>query len=109
MTTNQPNTIASQNDAFRARPADGLVLTRGVSDNGPAFVQEALRAVTAFDVFTADNDPHGEHDFGAITIAGTGLFWKIDYYDRSLEYGSPDPADAAVTRRILTIMLAEEY
>lgn len=109
MTTNQPNTIASQNDAFRASPADGLVLTRGVSDNSPDFIHQALQAVAAFDTFTAANDPHGEHDFGAITVAGESLFWKIDYYDRSLEYGSPDPADAAVTRRILTIMLAEEY
>lgn len=109
MTTNQLNPIASQNDAFRARPAEGLMLTKGVSDNGPAFVQEALRAVSAFDAFTVENDPHGEHDFGAFTVAGESLFWKIDYYDRQLECGSPDPSDPAVTRRILMIMLAEEY
>ena len=109
MTTNQLNPIASQNDAFRTRPTEGLMLTKGVSDNGSAFVQEALRAVSAFDAFTTENDPHGEHDFGALTVAGESLFWKIDYYDRQLEYGSPDPADLAVTQRILTIMLAEEY
>jgi hypothetical protein len=35
--------------------------------------------------------------------------FKIDYYDKSLEFGSPDPADPTVTERIITIMLAEEY
>lgn len=109
MTTIQPNIIASQNDAFRSRPTDGWTLTDGVSDNGPDFVRKALQAVAAFDAFTADNDPHGEHDFGAIKVERQSLFWKIDYYDRSLEYGSPDPANPAVTRRILTIMLTEEY
>ncbi len=62
-----------------------------------------------FEDFTADNDPYGEHDFGAFQLGGEKLFWKIDYYDLALEMGSPDPADPAVTRRILTIMLAEEY
>ena len=37
------------------------------------------------------------------------LFWKIDAYDRALEWGSPDPADPRVSRRVLTIMLASEY
>jgi hypothetical protein len=29
-----------------------------------------LAKVRAFDVFTGDNDPHGEHDFGAVDEAG---------------------------------------
>jgi Protein of unknown function (DUF3768) len=37
------------------------------------------------------------------------LLWKIDCYDRLLDGRSRDPADAAVTRRVLTILLAEEY
>jgi len=36
-------------------------------------------------------------------------FWKIDYYDRRLMYHSPDPADADVTRRVLTIGTMAEY
>lgn len=85
------------------------MLTSGVTENGQAFVSEAVGAVQTFDAFTAENDPYGEHDFGAITVAGKRVFWKIDYYDRSLEFGSPDPADPAITRRVLTVMLAEEY
>ena len=37
------------------------------------------------------------------------VFWKIDSYDRDLRFGSENPADSAVTRRVLTIMLASEY
>ena len=51
----------------------------------------------------------GEHDFGSFTVGEEQLFWKIDYYDLSLEFGSNDPADPSQTKRVLTIMLAEEY
>lgn len=54
-------------------------------------------------------DVYGEHDFGSFEIGEEHLFWKIDYYDLSLLYGSKDPADATQTKRVLTIMLAEEY
>jgi hypothetical protein len=55
------------------------------------------------------DDPHGEHDFGAFGFDGHQVFFKIDYYDKTLTYHSPDPADPAVTERVITIMLAEEY
>ena len=40
---------------------------------------------------------------------GEQIFWKIDYYDANLEYGSDDPSRPEVTTRVLTIMFAREY
>ena len=65
--------------------------------------------MSKFDRFDEDNDPYGEHDFGALEVEGERLFFKIDYYDHDLSAHSPDPADPSVTKRLLTIMLADEY
>ena len=65
--------------------------------------------IAVFDDFCHANDPHQEHDFGAFDADGHRVFFKIDYFDESLTYHSPDPADPSVTKRVITIMLAEEY
>lgn len=70
---------------------------------------EVVAAVMGYTAFDDDNDPFGEHDFGSMQVAGQTVFWKFDYYDLSMTMHSPDPADPAVTVRVLTIMLAEEY
>ena len=70
----------------------------------------ALRTLLAdFADFDGDNDPWGEHDFGAFDFAGRRLFWKIDYYGPDLVHGADDPGDLADTFRVMTIMLASEY
>ena len=71
--------------------------------------REILTALRRYDDFDADNDPYGEHDFGMITAQGHEILFKIDYYDQDLVRHSPDPSDPAVTHRVLTIMLAEDY
>jgi hypothetical protein len=103
-------TIRCLNDQLRRSLAGGvLVMTAGVIALGYACHLRILQAVAGFDAFDAGNDPYGEHDFGAVEVAGQRLFWKIDYYDRDRSGHSPDPADPSVTTRVLTIMLAEEY
>ena len=102
--------VAAFNDALRCTFANGRVLlTPGVSALPAVEQAKVLAAVRRFDAFTPDNDPYGEHDFGAVERDGATYFWKIDAYDADLTGGSPDPADEAVTIRVLTIMRADEY
>ena len=104
------DTIRRLNDALRQDLVGGRILiTVGIQELPSGMRHRVLQAVRAFDAFTPDNDPHEEHDFGAVEIEGRRCFWKIDYYDLALEGGSPDPTDPAVTSRVMTIMLASEY
>jgi hypothetical protein len=102
--------IRELNDDFRRTFVGGAVMiTAGVEAMPVEQRRSLLAKVRAFDVFTEDNDPHGEHDFGAVDEGGVSGFWKIDLYDREMTMHSPDAADPAVTTRVLTVMLAEEY
>lgn len=102
--------LAALNDELRQRGAGGRIfMTTGVQDQGTQFVDRAIAMMRRFDCFTEDNDPYGEHDFGSFELDGEKLFWKIDYYNNTLDGGSPDPCDPAVTTRVLTLMLASEY
>jgi hypothetical protein len=111
MTTDTTAKIAELNDLCRAAMgvAGRVVQTHGISTL-PQEDQSAIREkVEIFDAFTSDNDPHKERDFGAFEHNGNRIFWKIDYYDRTLTKGSEDPSDPTQTVRVLTIMLASEY
>lgn len=98
--------IAQLNDAARSNAANYMA-TRGIMSLDEVTISDIFVAVQDFSKFTEDNDPYGEHDFGSFTVAGNRVFWKIDYYDQQLQYGS-DPLDPEC-RRVITIMLAEEY
>lgn len=102
--------IQTLNDEFRKAGEGGhVVITQGIQEMGWLSASVLRRLVAEDDAFSEDNDPHGEHDFGSLTFQQQKVFWKIDYYDTTLTAGSPDPADPAVTTRVLTIMLAHEY
>ena len=103
-------TIRKLNDHLRMTWTGGKVwMTPGVAEMGPRPMLHALALVRDFDDFGPNNDPFEEHGFGAITVDGEQLFWKIDYYGPDLTHGSPDPADEAVTHRVLTILKASEW
>ena len=102
--------IRALNDAFRTSFEGGRVfLTAGVEALPSDVKAMAIRTVATFSDFHDGNDPYGEHDFGSFELTGRRFFWKIDYYDRRLKWGSDDPTDPKKTTRVLTIMLAEEY
>jgi hypothetical protein len=86
-----------------------ILMTRGIASLSPEAQIIIAAKVRNFDDFTPDNDPYGEHDFGAFTHEGQKIFWKINYYSPDMRHGSEDPSDPAQTVRVLTIMLAEEY
>ena len=111
MTTNPSKRIAELNDLCRKAPgiAGKMFVTQGIAALAAADQSAIREKVETFDSFTPDNDPHGERDFGAFEHNGERIFWKIDYYDRTLTAGSEDPSDPAQTVRVLTIMLASEY
>ena len=104
-------TIARLNDLCRAAMdiAGRVVQTGGIQTLSVADQSAIREKVETFSDFTPDNDPHGEHDFGAFDHNGERIFWKIDYYNRTLTQGSEDPSDPTRTVRVLTIMLASEY
>lgn len=119
--------IARLNDLSRRARGVGCTVVatagfRSLPDTDQSCVRELIET---FDDFTEDNDPHGERDFGAIYQLADGrwtterprvrenererVFWKLDYYDRELQFASENAANPAITRRVLTIMLADEY
>jgi Protein of unknown function (DUF3768) len=108
--TNQAQQIRALNDDLRKYLiGGGAVITPGIAALGQEAVDRIVKTISVFDDFCHANDPYEEHDFGSFEAEGEKIFFKIDYYDRALTHHSPDPADPAVTERVITIMLADEY
>jgi hypothetical protein len=102
--------IRDLNDSLRRTGVGGrTMITRGIDALPLPMLARVLALVRDYDQSKPGDDPYGEHDFGAVEADGVTVFWKIEYYDIDLHNGSSDPADPAVTTRVLTIMLAEDY
>ena len=109
--------VGLANNRFRQQALLGnpghhrIMATVGIHALGAEAVQEILHAVLSFkeEDFRESFDPWGDRDMIVIEIDGQKIFGKIDTYDPSMEFMSPDPADDLVTVRVLTVMLPEEY
>lgn len=112
--------IAKQNDLFRqnlgsifppSRVLGKYMMSQGVSTLSGEDQLDIILKVRSYDDFTEDNNPHGERDMGRFQLERSkqDILWKIDYYDAHYLYGSEDPADLIHTRRVLTVMLSNEY
>ncbi|MBL0001836.1 MAG: DUF3768 domain-containing protein [Sphingomonadales bacterium] len=102
--------IRQLNDQFRKLGIGNgsTMITPGIMEKGHVFMMAALLAVRTFNDFTNGNDPYGEHDFGAFTMGGERLFFKLDY---TIIHPGPFAQCRRCSRhhRVLTIMLASEY
>lgn len=119
--TDKSEIIAQQNDLFRKHI--GMIesdfievkgkynMTQGVASLTNFQKLDTLIKLWGYNDFNEDNDPYGEHDCGRFTLDENkqDILWKIDYYDTKYLYGSEDPSNLKITRRILTVMLPCEY
>ena len=106
--------IREQNDAFRKmglqdESVGRWVLTKAINDEGPVFVAACIAAVRAYEDFSEDIDPNGDHSMGSFVVDGRTVWFKVDLYDASYEYGSSDPTDVTATRRVLTVLFPSDY
>ena len=67
--------------------------------------QAEILAAIRKDRFPEEASPRGR---GHVEYRGTKVYFAIDAYDLDLVYGSEDPADASVSRRVMTIMVRED-
>ena len=100
--------IRELNDRFRQTfVGDQVVVTSGIARLPN--VLGLLSQVRAYSTFRPEDDPYDEHDFGSLVFDEHKVFWKIDYYNSDMTAGAEDPSDPGSTKRVLTVMLADEY
>ena len=117
--TEDERTIATEQRVNRVRELNDharkhigyckVVMTRGIANKEPKTLEKILKTVANYNLFSEENDPYCEHDFGSFIINGETMYFKFDYYNQDMTQGSEDPTDEKKTTRLLTIMLASEY
>jgi hypothetical protein len=78
--------IRELNDHLRQDLTKGVaVMTPGIAALGQEAVARIIKTIEVYDDFCHANDPHEEHDFGAFDADGKRIFFKIDYYDKTVD------------------------
>ncbi len=105
--------IATLNDQFRAKGlGNGWLLSQAVRSLDAETLVKLLGLIQQqqFTGSVESNDAYGEHDFGSIKLnRAEEYFWKIDYFDHEQKFDGADPSNPCVTRRVMTVMKADEY
>lgn len=102
--------IQNLNDLLRIFHLNGeIVYSSGMSIFSNYDLCQIMRTISFYDDFNKDNNPYEEKDFGIINFKIYKIIWKIDYYDIEMKYHSPAPYDSSKTKRVMTVMLADEY
>lgn len=109
---NKSNQIAYLNDKLRVQNEGGRVVIANTVE-ARELTEAVMEAVRNFNFLESDkeNNPYGENDFGVVEIKGEKFYFKIDYYDKSLKYGSNNPAssDPEICQRVMTVMHSSDY
>ncbi len=104
--------IAKLNDDLRinGHVRNGRVIAVGSLVQADETLRNKVVAVMReFKDFNDDNDPYGEHDFGAFEVDGEQFMFKIDYFALDEETASEHPEDQASTMRICSVFFARDY
>lgn len=103
--------IRRLNDFFR-----GMLLTEpdvrvsaGVRSLAKEYQHRVFLRVRTHSEFSSERRKCEQHDFGRFEEGGHEIIWRITYHDLFLRSYSAEPDNPHTTRRVLTIMLAEEY
>ena len=121
--TEKTHRIAYLNDLARREPAAAncqWIITPGVaallageevSQVTPSLVRlRALcTALAGVSVFPKSSGSYRERDFGTFDCLGERLWFKIDYWHPDHDAYAPDPANVELCRRVMTLMLEQEY
>ena len=86
-----------------------ILLTSSVAALPDMVKASALQKVAEFNAFNEENDPNGEADYGSFDHCNREFWFKIEYWDLTLEHPSPDPTDPAKTRRCMVIGMAQDW
>ena len=98
-------TIIALNDQLRTTFKGGRVqMTRDFFELDARLRGRALWVMSRYNKFADDS----EHNFGVFIFAGYSFEWDIEYRGKDGTGTSIDPADPAVTFRVLTLFAAAD-